>query len=189
LFYIRSAAIDSDPVSGGTAEKFVDRYAKRLAFDVPESLVNAAQHSGQNRTATIKRVAVDGLPVMNDPARVLADEIGFDLFGTRGTRFALVFEHLAPADDSGVSGYLDKDPAISKNKRFEFGDSDRFSTRDYRTPAFIRLYCPACFEQARQTRCGSRPGDKPSTRDPLSVRRILRWDTPGYDGVTCLRRM
>jgi hypothetical protein len=83
---------------------------------------------------------------MDDPARILADKIGFDLSCSRRTRLALVFEHLPPSDNSGVSGYFDKDPAIPENKRFELGNSDRFSARDRRTPAFVRLYSLARFE-------------------------------------------
>jgi hypothetical protein len=69
---------------------------------------------------------MDRLPVVNDRAGIFADQVVSDLKSTRGAGFGIVFEHLTPADNSGVGGDFHKDPAISENKRFEFSDLDRF---------------------------------------------------------------
>ena len=71
--------VDADPPPGRAAEQLVDRHAERLALDVPEGHVDAAQGAGQDRAAAVEGVAVDRLPVMDDLARVLADQVRLDL--------------------------------------------------------------------------------------------------------------
>ena len=75
--------VDADPVARRPAEQFVHGHAERLALDVPQRLVDAAQRAGENRAAAIERVPVDRLPVMHHGARILADQVRLDLFDGR----------------------------------------------------------------------------------------------------------
>jgi hypothetical protein len=70
-------------------------------------------------------VAVNGLPVVRDGPRVLADEVFGHFLGLSSAGFAFVLEHLAPANDSGVGRDFDKDPTVLVDERFEFGDFQR----------------------------------------------------------------
>ena len=78
--------VDADPVARRAAEQLVDGHAQGLALDVPEGHVDAAQGAGQDRAAAVEGVAVDRLPVVDDLARVLADEVGLDLLDRRRRR-------------------------------------------------------------------------------------------------------
>ncbi len=75
---VLGVSVDADSIAGGSAEQFVDRHAERLALDVPERLVDAAERAGQHRTAAIKGVAVDRLPMMDHGARIFPDQIRLD---------------------------------------------------------------------------------------------------------------
>src|SRR5206468_1627196 len=70
--------VHADAVACRAAEEFVHRHTESLAFDVPESLVDAAKSTGEHRTAAVERMAVNGLPVMGNRSWILADEIGLN---------------------------------------------------------------------------------------------------------------
>ena len=83
-----------------------------LAFDVPESLFDTAQHAGEDRAAAVERVTINGLPVMHNIARVFANQIRCDLLHSRGARLRAAFEdRFAKADDSGVRVDFQEEPA------------------------------------------------------------------------------
>ncbi len=72
-------AVDADAVARRAAEQLVDRHAQRLALDVPERQVDAAESAGEDRTAAVEGVPVNRLPVVRDPPRILADQVRLDL--------------------------------------------------------------------------------------------------------------
>jgi hypothetical protein len=73
----------------------------------------------------VERVPIDRLPVVHDPASVLADEIRLDLLHRRrdGERPALG-HRLAEADDALVGVHLQEQPARFDEQRLEAGDAD-----------------------------------------------------------------
>lgn len=70
-------------------------------------------------------MAVYGLPVVDDFARVFADEVGFDFLDGRldGERAAFE-ERFAESDDAGVGVYFKEYPSRFDEECFEFGDFD-----------------------------------------------------------------
>src|SRR5262249_16041146 len=63
---LRSAnvSVNPYPIPRRPVQKFVNRHAQCLAFDVPQRHVDAAQGTSQDWTSPVKRVPVDRLPVM-----------------------------------------------------------------------------------------------------------------------------
>ena len=118
--------VDADPVARRAAEQLVDRHAQRLALDVPQGHVDAAQGAGQDRPAAIEGVAVDGLPVMHHLARVLADQVRLDLLDrpSRTVMRPALDDRLAQADDAGVGVDLQEQPARLDQEGFQSGDSE-----------------------------------------------------------------
>src|ERR1700709_1990035 len=95
--------IDANAVAHGAAEQLVNRNAERLAFDVPQGLIDAAQSAGEDGAATIERMAIDGLPVFSNRARILAHQVRFNLFDGFGAGEGAAFgDGFAQADDAGV---------------------------------------------------------------------------------------
>ena len=68
--------VDADAVARRAAEQFVDRDAERLALDVPQRHVDAAEGAGEDRAAAIEGVAVDRLPVVDHGAGSLPTRYG-----------------------------------------------------------------------------------------------------------------
>ena len=123
--------VDADAVARRSAEQFVNRHAQRLALDVPQRLIDAAERAGQDRAAAIERVAVDGLPVMHHAARIFADQVRLDLLDGFGAGERAAFgDGLAQADDAGVGVDLQKQPARLHQKGFEPGDLEIVFRRD-----------------------------------------------------------
>src|SRR5690606_4150783 len=103
--------------------KWIVRLAEPFAGDVPHSLFNAGQGAGQHRAAAIELAAKDGLPVMFDFARVLADQIAPDFMHRCGNGLRTAFDHrLTEANDAFVSVHFQKQPARSDKYGFETGD-------------------------------------------------------------------
>src|SRR5581483_10111109 len=77
LYCLRSAGmgIDTDAVARRAAEQLIDWNTEGFSLDIPERLVDAAERAGQDRSAAVKRMPVDRLPMMRDPARVLANQV------------------------------------------------------------------------------------------------------------------
>src|SRR5207249_4504304 len=84
LRVVADVGIDADLVARRSAEQFVNRHTEEFAFDVPERLLDAAEHTGEDRPASIESVTVNRLPVMDDIARVFAGQIRRDLFDGAG---------------------------------------------------------------------------------------------------------
>ena len=68
----------------------MDRLPERLALDIPERLVDAAQNSRLDGAAAVEGTTMDGLPVMHDAVGILADEIISDLQSPRGAGLGVV---------------------------------------------------------------------------------------------------
>ena len=74
--------VDPRLVAGLAAEQLVDRHAEVLARDVPERDVDGAERAHDRRAAEVAR-AVQVLPVVLDPQRVLADQVVRELVDDR----------------------------------------------------------------------------------------------------------
>ena len=70
-----AALVKPNPVPRGTAQHLVYRYAQSLARKVPQRLFHPAERAGQYRSAPVESVTVHGLPVVDNPGRVLADQV------------------------------------------------------------------------------------------------------------------
>ena len=115
--------VDADPVAGRSAEQLVDRHAERLALDVPQRLVDAAEGAGQNRAAAIERVPVNRLPVVRHAPRILAHQVRLNLLHRFGAGERAAFgDGLAEADDPGVGVDLQEQPARLHQEGLQLGD-------------------------------------------------------------------
>ena len=116
--------VDADSVAGRAAEQVVDRHAEHLALDVPERHVDAARDRRLDRAAAIEGAAMDRLPVVHDPRRILADQVVADFQRPGGAGLGVVLQHLAPAGDPGVGRDLDEHPGVREHEGLELGDLD-----------------------------------------------------------------
>ena len=115
--------VHADAVAGGAAEEFVDRNAQGLAGQVPQGLLDAAQGAGEDRAAAVEGVPVHGLPVMHDPGRVLADQVGFELGDGLGAgQGAALGDGLAQPDQAFIGVDLEEQPARLDEEGFHPGD-------------------------------------------------------------------
>src|SRR5438445_9018835 len=78
-FRAAGVGVNADTLPGRATQEFVDRDAQRLAFDVPQGLIDAAERACQDRPASVKRMTVDCLPVVYHLPWVLADQVRLDL--------------------------------------------------------------------------------------------------------------
>ena len=86
-------------------------------------MLDPAQRAGQQRTAAIESVAVNGLPVMGDAPGVLTDQVGFELRDGLGAGLGPALkDRLAESDEPGVGMHLEKQPAGFDEKGFQVGD-------------------------------------------------------------------
>ena len=115
-------AVYANAVAHGPAQKFVNRHAKGLAFDVPQRLVDAAHDRRLDRTAAIERPAVDRLPMENHFERILPDQIVADFQRAGRARLGVVFEHFAPTGNAGVGRNFHEDPSILEHEGLDLGD-------------------------------------------------------------------
>ena len=121
---VADVGVNANAIAGGAAEEFVNGNAEQFAFDVPEGLFDAAERAGEDGAAAIERVAIDGLPMVDNVARIFADQVGFDFGHGGGARFGAAFgDGFAQADDAFVGVNLEKEPARFHQERFEFGDA------------------------------------------------------------------
>ena len=145
--------VDAHPPPRGAAQKLVHRNAERLALDVPEGHVDAAQGAGEDRPAPVEGVTVDRLPVVDDLARVLADQVGLDLLdGRRDRERAPLDDRLAQADDPGIGVHLEEEPARLDQQGLEPGDPQRVagSDRAPRGPTRSCVWASASVEAPRR---------------------------------------
>ena len=76
-------------------------------------------------------MAVDGLPVMDDLPRILADEIRLDLLHGLGAGFGAALEdRFAQPGDAGVGVNLQEQPSRLDEEGFELGDLERILASD-----------------------------------------------------------
>jgi hypothetical protein len=124
--------IDTDTVAHGSAQQLVDRHAVKLALDVPERLFDTAEGTGQNRSAAIKRAAVEDLPVAVDLERVLADQVFFHLVHGCGDRPGTALDdRFAVADQAFVGMNFQKQPTRLDKGGFQLGDLHVFRPSTY----------------------------------------------------------
>ena len=116
--------IDSDAVAGGSSQQLVDRDAVDLSLDVPERLIDPTQDRRLDGAPAVEGAAMDGLPVVHDPAGILAHQIVTDLQSPGGAGLRVVLEHLAPTHDTGVGGDLDEDPGVGQHEGLDLGHFD-----------------------------------------------------------------
>ena len=118
------AAVDPHAIARRATHQLVDRHPVGFAGDVPQRLIDAARDGGLDRTAAIERATMDGLPVKDDAARVLTDEIVADFQRPGGTGLGVVLEHLTPSGDAGVGRHLHEDPGVLEDERLDLRDLD-----------------------------------------------------------------
>ena len=129
--YAVRMGVDAHPLPRRAAEQLVDRHAQRLALDVPQGHVDAAQGAGEHRAAAIEGVAVDRLPVMDHLARVFAHQVRLDfLDGGRDGRRPALDDRLAQPDDPGIGVHLQEQPARLDQQGFQLRDPKRVPGRD-----------------------------------------------------------
>src|SRR5262245_43156877 len=77
-------SVNANAIAGRPAQQFVYRHPEQFAFNVPKRLVNSGERTRQNRPSAIESVAINGLPMVSDSARVVADQIRLDFFDRCG---------------------------------------------------------------------------------------------------------
>ena len=106
---VAAALVQPDPVPRRTAQQLVHRHAQGLARQVPQRLLHPAECAGQDRPAPVESVTVHGLPVVDHPGRVLADQIGFQLrHGLRAGLRPALQDRLAETHQALVGVHLEK---------------------------------------------------------------------------------
>src|SRR5262249_9121526 len=121
----------ANPVASGTTQELVNWHAERLALDVPEIHVDPAERTREDRAPAIKRMPVDCLPVMDNPARVPSHQVRCDLLDrSRDCPGASLDDRLAETDDSGVGMDLQEEPSRLDEQGFELGDLDPIAVGD-----------------------------------------------------------
>jgi hypothetical protein len=131
---VGDVGVDAHLVARGAAEQLVDGHAEQLALDVPEGLLDAAQHAREDGSAAVERVPVNRLPVVHHVPRILADEVGLHLGDGRCAGLGAALENgVAGADDAGVGVHLEEQPARLHENGFEFRDAQL--RREIRRPA------------------------------------------------------
>ena len=108
-------------VAGFAPEQGIHGHAKVLTGDVPQGNIDRAQRAHDRRAAEVRR-AIQVLPVMFDPQRVLADQVVREL----GNHLLGSFEEtprpsFAEADDAVVGVDLHEQIAIDR-LGFDTGD-------------------------------------------------------------------
>ena len=105
-------AVHPHPVPAGTAQHFVDRHVVILAFDVPQSLLDAGDGTHEHRPSAVIGAAVHQLHQMLDFARVCTDQHRAVFFHSGGHGVCTTLHNgFAPAADALVGGDLQKQPA------------------------------------------------------------------------------
>ena len=75
-------------------------------------------------TAPVKGSAMDGLPMVQDGTRILANQIIAHFKGPGGTGFGIVLEHFTPSRDTGIGGNFYENPGVFQDEGLEFGNLD-----------------------------------------------------------------
>ena len=97
-------AVDQHPVAAAPAEQLVERHAGHLALDVPQRGVDSGDRAHRYRPAPPVGAAVEVLPDILDPLRVLADQAGDHVVGQVGgdRQFTPVERRVADPGDTLV---------------------------------------------------------------------------------------
>src|ERR1700734_2416807 len=114
--------VDTHAIARGAAQQLIDGNSERLALDVPQRLIDAAQGAREDWTAAIEGMTVDGLPMVSDAARILADQVRLDFLDCLAAGERAAFgDGLSKPDNSGVRVDLEEHPARLHQKGFEPG--------------------------------------------------------------------
>jgi hypothetical protein len=108
---IGTTFVQADPIARRPAKELVDGHTQRFTRQVPQRLLHAAQGTGQDRAAPVKGVPVHRLPVVHDPARILADQVWRQLVDRLGTGQGPPFEDRLSQTNQAIVGVdLEKEP-------------------------------------------------------------------------------
>src|SRR5262245_9486770 len=100
-----------------------------LAGDVPKRLVEARKRSHQHWAAAEEGRAINMLPVVLDPQRILADQIIGQLLDGGNSASGLALQRgLAPADQAIIGGDLHQPRTNPWKELFDAGDSHTYSS-------------------------------------------------------------
>ena len=126
--------VEAYPVAHLAAQQFVDGFAQRLATDIPERDVNAADHRTHRPSgAHIGKLAEQLVPQGLDARRVLPnDQLRSVSYHSRNGLVGhapRIGRDLAPAGEALVGLYLDKDvlpvPGLARRVRVRPGRADQ----------------------------------------------------------------
>ena len=135
-----AVAVEGEPVVEAAAEQVVDRQAERLAAQVPEGDVHAADQGGDEaERAERVEAGVELVPEIFDARRVLADEQRADPAGGGGDHGAVrPGGDLADAMNAGVGVDAEEDPRIARAGEM----IGRHAGNLHRSPSVHGAMCP-----------------------------------------------
>ena len=112
----KDVVVDTQAVARLAAQQLIDRYPEVLAGDVPEGDVDGAEGAHDGRAAKVAR-AVEVLPVMLDPQRVLADQVGRELVDDGLARLEVApGARFAQSHDALIGLDLDEQVTVDRNR-------------------------------------------------------------------------
>src|SRR5438445_675052 len=86
-------------------------------------LVNAADRTREDRPSAIKGVAIHGLPMMRDRARVFADQVRNEFLDGSRNGFGATFDNrLTQPSNACIRIDLQEEPARLHHESLDFGD-------------------------------------------------------------------
>ncbi len=122
---VANMGIDSHSIARGAPQQLIDGHSQGLALDVPQRLLDATQGAGKDWATPVEGVSIEGLPVVDHVARVLADQVRSHFGNGGGTGFGTAFgDGLSQADDALIGVNLEEQPPGLNEQGFEFGDAD-----------------------------------------------------------------
>src|SRR5215831_10252136 len=121
------------------------RDAERLAFDVPEGLIDSCERAHVDSTAAIEPGAIQDSPMFLDQERVLPDEVITELLDSGGDRVRPSLEdRLSPTVDALVGFDFEEAPTRWHEIRRELRDLHRLDIGDGRIPRRSHALTNAC---------------------------------------------
>ena len=106
-------------------QQLIDGHSQGLTLDVPQRLLDATQGAGKDWATPVEGVSIEGLPVVDYVARVLADQVRSHFGNGGGTGFGTAFsDGLSQADDAVIGVNLEEQPPGLNEQGLEFGDAN-----------------------------------------------------------------
>jgi hypothetical protein len=101
--------VNANAIACRTTEQLINGHAEEFPFNVPERLLDSTERAREDRSAAVECVPVNRLPVMNDEAWILPNQIGLDFRDGSGAGLRAPFrDWFAQANQSLVSVHFQK---------------------------------------------------------------------------------